>query len=217
MDASLITVAGGTLGGTGTLSGPVVVNAGATLAPGSSIGTLTISNNLTLQAGSITSVELNKTAHTCDQVLGMSNVTYGGTLVLSNLSGTLAAGDTFKVFDALSYSGSFAALSPTNPPGVNLRWNTNTLTLDGTLRIQSPGVSQPVINSLVNAGGSFIFGGNNGTPGGAYFVLSTNNLAIPRTNWPVVGAGGFDGAGNFSYTNAITPGTPQMFFQLRAL
>jgi autotransporter-associated beta strand protein len=216
MDASLITVAGGTLGGTGVLSGPLVVNAGATLAPGSSIGTLTVSDNLTLQAGSITSVELNKSAATCDQVLGMSNVVYGGTLVISNLSGTLATGDAFKLFDAMTYSGSFAALSPTNPPGAGIRWNTNTLATDGTLRVLSTVPSQPVINSVVNAGGSIVFGGTNGSAWGSYSVLSTNSLTIPRTNWPIVATGVFDGAGQFSYTNTITPGTPQRFFLLRA-
>jgi autotransporter-associated beta strand protein len=216
MDASLITVAGGTLGGTGTLSGPLVVNAGATLAPGSSIGTLTVNNNLTLQVGSITSVELNKTAATCDQVLGLSNVLYGGTLVITNLSGTLVGGEAFKLFDAATYSGSFTALSPTNPPGAGFSWNTNTLAVDGTLRVQGPVTARPVINSVVNAGGNIIFSGTNGSPGTGYSVLSTNNLIIPRTNWPVVGTGTFDGAGHFSYTNAITPGTPQAFFLLRA-
>jgi autotransporter-associated beta strand protein len=217
MDGNLITVAGGTLGGTGIISGPVVVNASATLAPGSSIGSLTVNSNLTFLPGSVASIEFNKTAGTCDQVIGLSNVTYGGTLLLSNLSGSLAAGDAFKVFDALAYSGAFAALSPTNPPGVGIRWNTNTLTLDGTLRVQSTTPSQPGISSVGNIDGSIVFSGTNGTAWGAYAVLSTNNIAIPRTNWPVIATGVFDGTGHFSYTNAIVPGTPQRFYLLRAL
>jgi autotransporter-associated beta strand protein len=215
MDGSLITVAGGTLAGTGVIGGPVVVNSGATLSPGSSIGTLTVSN-LTLQAGSTTFVELNKTALTCDQVVGLSNVTYGGSLVISNLSGTLAANDAFKLFDSLAYSGSFTALSPTNPPGAGIRWNTNTLALDGTLRILSTTPSQPGISSVANAGGNLIIAGTNGSPWGSYAVLSTNNVAIPRTNWPVIATGVFDGSGNFNYTNAIQL-SGQRFFLLRAL
>jgi autotransporter-associated beta strand protein len=218
---TVLTNAFGTLSGTGVLSGPVFISSGASLAPGSvpgsSIGTLTVSDSLNLQAGSVTSIELNKGAGTWDQVLGMSNMTYGGTLVLSNLSGTLAVNDAFKVFDAMSYSGAFTALSPTNPPTAGIRWNTNTLATDGTLRILSTTPSKPTITSVVNAGGNIVFGGANGSPWGAYSVLSTNNLTIPRSNWPVVGTGVFDGAGHFSYTNAITPGTPQRFFLLRAL
>src|SRR5262249_29833824 len=42
------TVAGGTLGGTGLITGPVIVQSAGTLAPGTSIGTLSISNTLSL-------------------------------------------------------------------------------------------------------------------------------------------------------------------------
>src|SRR3989442_1163119 len=43
-----LTIASGTLGGTGTITAPVIVQAGATLSPGASVGTLTISNTLLL-------------------------------------------------------------------------------------------------------------------------------------------------------------------------
>lgn len=49
---------GGTLGGTGALAGTTFVNSGATLAPGNSIGTLTV-GNIEFAAGSIYTVELN--------------------------------------------------------------------------------------------------------------------------------------------------------------
>jgi autotransporter-associated beta strand protein len=216
---NVVTNAFGTLTGTGALSGPVYISAGAVLAPGSvpgsSIGAMAV-GALTLQSGSFTSMELNKSALTSDQVLGLTNVTYGGTLVLSNLAGALAANDSFKLFDSLAYSGSFSALSPTNPPGAGIRWNTNTLTLDGTLRILSTSPSQPGISSVMNAGGNIIIGGTNGSPWGSYAVLSTNNVAIPRTNWPVIATGIFDGSGHFNYTNSILP-SGQRFFLLRAL
>ncbi len=47
-----VTVSGGTLGGTGTIAGPVVVNSGGHVAPGAGIGTLTLTNSLTLAIGS---------------------------------------------------------------------------------------------------------------------------------------------------------------------
>ena len=46
---NVLTNAGGTLSGTGVISGAVYVNSGAILAPGASIGSLTLNNTLTLQ------------------------------------------------------------------------------------------------------------------------------------------------------------------------
>jgi hypothetical protein len=81
-------------------------------------------------------MELNAAAGTNDLVRGLTSVTYGGTLTLSNLSGTITASNTFRLFSANSYSGAFTALTPASP-GQNLAWNTNTLTMDGTLRVTS--------------------------------------------------------------------------------
>jgi autotransporter-associated beta strand protein len=126
-----VTVNGGVLGGTGTIAGAVAILAGGTLAPGASIGTLTISNSLTLSG--VIVMELNAAGRTNDLVRGLSSVTYGGTLVLSNVA-SVAASNTFKLFSANSYHGAFGALSPAIP-GPDLAWNTNTLATDGTLRV----------------------------------------------------------------------------------
>ncbi len=163
-----VTVAGGTLSGTGTMTGPVVVNAGtlsgtetitgpvvintfATLAPGPSIGTLTISNTLTLQPGSSTSIDVNKSTGACDQIAGLTGITYGGTLVINNQAGVLAAGDAFHLFKAGSYSGTFTRFSPPTP-GAGLAWDTSTLATDGTLRVittnRAPITSQLAGNQL---------------------------------------------------------------------
>jgi autotransporter-associated beta strand protein len=73
------TVGAGTLGGSGTITGPVVVNSGATLAPGDqALGTLTLGNTLALAGGSQTVMWLNGTANTNSSVLGASAVTYSG-------------------------------------------------------------------------------------------------------------------------------------------
>jgi autotransporter-associated beta strand protein len=47
-----VTVYGGTLGGTGMISGPVDIKSGGTISPGNSIGTLTLGSNLTVESGS---------------------------------------------------------------------------------------------------------------------------------------------------------------------
>jgi autotransporter-associated beta strand protein len=151
VSTNLVVVVGGTLGGSGLIRGPVTIQSGGTLSPGAILGTtstLTISNSLNL-AGT-TFMALNKSAGTNDQVRGLASVTYGGTLSLTNLSGTLATNDTFKIFSAAGYSGAFAGITPAIPaPG--FAWNTNTLTTDGTLRIlQTVNLTPTNLTSVVS-------------------------------------------------------------------
>ena len=127
---------GATLGGTGAILGPVTVASGGTLSPGTSIGTLAISNNLVLAAGSTSVFEADLDTLAKDKVVGLTKVTYGGTLSLALSGRTPVASDTFKLFSATTYAGTFASISPATP-GANLAWNTNTLAADGTLRIAS--------------------------------------------------------------------------------
>jgi autotransporter-associated beta strand protein len=134
--ASSVSVTNGTLGGNGLINGPVVIQSAGRLSPGTSIGVLTISNSLTLS--SVTVMELNSSSGTNDLVRGLTSVAYGGTLLLSNLSGTITATNAFKLFGANAFSGSFTSFSPI-APGPGLAWNTNTLATDGTLRVVSTG------------------------------------------------------------------------------
>ena len=54
------------------------------------------------------------------QVTG--SLAYGGTLIITNLGATaFAAGDSFKLFNAANYSGTFANLLPVIS-GINLAW-----------------------------------------------------------------------------------------------
>jgi autotransporter-associated beta strand protein len=144
-----VTVVGGVLGGGGVVKGAVTVQTGGMLSPGETIGVLTISNSLLLSGTTL--MQLNKSLGTNDQVRGLNSVTYGGVLALTNLSGTLTAADTFRLFAAASYSGAFASLSPAVPaPG--LAWNTNTLATDGTLRLVQTVNTTPtnIINQVSN-------------------------------------------------------------------
>jgi autotransporter-associated beta strand protein len=150
-----VTVAtGSTLTGVGQIAGPVTVQSGATLAPGASIGTLVISNMLTLSGNTV--MEVTKTAGviTNDLLRGMTYLAYGGTLFV-NLSGqALAVGDTIKLFNADYYSGEFAAISP-GKPGPGLQWNIAGLAngvlgvaaevIFGSLTISNAGFEAPVL------------------------------------------------------------------------
>lgn len=112
---------GATLAGTGTVYGAVTLEEEAVLAPGADgIGTLNISNVLNLAADSVTRVELDRAAGTSDVVVCRGRASYGGTLVLSNFAGTLAAGDRFRIFDAASRTGTFAQIS--GPPARQAHW-----------------------------------------------------------------------------------------------
>ena len=137
-----VTVAGGTLAGNGALNVPVQIDVGGTLAPGASIGILTINSALVL-AGT-TAMEINKATLTNDLIRGLSSVTNGGTLQVTNLGGVLNSGDSFKLFDAASYGGSFASLQlPELSPG--LVWNPTRLLIDGTLSVNGA----PVASNLL--------------------------------------------------------------------
>lgn len=149
LGVTAVIVTNAALGGNGLIQGPVTIQAGGRLAPGTSIGTLTISNSLTLSGNTI--MELNTAAGTNDFVRGLSSVTYGGRLTLTFTAGTITASNTFKLFSANNYSGVFTAFTPTSP-GQSLAWNTNTLATDGTLRLVSTapvGITHATSGSLL--------------------------------------------------------------------
>jgi len=145
--SGVVTVnSGARLAGNGTIAGSVTNN--GTLAPGTDvIGTLTVNGNLVFGAGATHLARLNKSANTNDLVRGLTQVQYAGTLVLTNLAGSLAANDSFKLFDAAgaAYSGSFASVVPATP-GAGLTWDLTHLTTDGTVRVASGGVDLTPIN-----------------------------------------------------------------------
>src|ERR1043166_1653260 len=126
---------GATLGGSGTIAGPVTVQAGGILGPGASIGTLTVANAVTL--GGTTSMEINKSGATTTSdklVRSGGDLSYGGTLTVTLLGGSdaLTGGETFDLFDANSFSGSFGTMNvPSLAAGLN--WWTDPLVVDGTI------------------------------------------------------------------------------------
>jgi hypothetical protein len=113
----------------------VNVDAGGTLTAGlTNTGVLTINNELTFASGATFSAKIDKGSATQDLIQGLAKVTYAGTLTVTNLSGFLAINDSFKLFDAAVYEGSFSAVVPVTP-GLGLAWDTTQLAVDGTLRI----------------------------------------------------------------------------------
>lgn len=211
-DQKLTLNTGQVLQGSGTVNGSLLANSGATVVPGGSntIGTLTVTGAVTLSGTTL--MDLNKTAGTSDQIGGATSIAYGGTLSLNNLAGTLAAGDSFQLFSAGSYSGAFANISPSTP-GPGLSWDLSALG-SGTLKVAAT-ATPPAFTGITVSGGNVVLAGKNNTgAGGTYHILSSTNVTLPLTNWIILTNGTFDGSGNFSFTNAVGTNR-QQFYILR--
>jgi autotransporter-associated beta strand protein len=148
---SLVVNNGATLGGGGTILGPVSILTGGTLSPGNSIGTLAISNNLSFVSTATNIMEINAGSVTCDKVIGVGTLTYGGTLMVTNTGGTLASGQTYPLFSANLYAGSF---NVTNLPALpsSLRWQWTPT--NGTLAVVPAVNTTPTNITAVVSGGN---------------------------------------------------------------
>ena len=206
---SAVSVYGGTLGGTGSIFAPVAIYRGATLAPGGPPGVLGVANNLTLAGGSTVAAQINAQTGGATQVRGLSNVVYGGTLTITNLAGTLAAGQSFPLFSALGASGSFTNIAPSLGPG--LAWSF--APANGILAVVALAPPQ-FTNFTLGANGAFTLAGT-GPAGQTYRILAATNPATPFTNWFVAAGGAFTG-GRFSFTDPATTNYPQRYYRLSA-
>ena len=139
-----------------------------------------------------------------------TTITYAGTLSLNNLAGTLAAGDSFKLFSATNYAGSFSAITPATP-GAGLLWVTSALNTSGTLSVALAPIPRIVNFGVV--GSNLVLSGTNGPANGTYWVLTTTDVGQPLANWTPVHTNTFTAGGNFSYTNGA-PVDPQRFYTI---
>jgi hypothetical protein len=213
-----LTLAGGqTLAGIGTINGNLVVSPGATISPAgtnttigitagsNSVGTLAAQDDITLSGTTLIKLDGSGTN---DVVEAQVEIFYGGTLSLVNISGApLAAGNSFPIFDATTYSGSFTTITPA-APGNGLAWDTSQLSSGIIGVISAPPSQLQFTNSSISAG-NLVFGGSGGTPNGMYELLTTTNLSSP---WVPIATNSFDVNGNFSVTNSIAG--PQQYFSI---
>jgi autotransporter-associated beta strand protein len=204
---------GGALGGNGKISGAVTVSSGGDFMPGNPLGTLTISNNLTLDAGSTTFAQVGHSPLTNNAVKTTGTLTEGGLLNVSNIGAVaLAAGDTFKLFNAATYAGSFNGVVLPPLTG-NLAWNTNSLANSGSLSVVA--LTSPAITGFEITGANLTISGSGGATNWPYFVEASTNLASGQ--WTPVTTNQFDSSGDFSITltNAIESSQPRTFFRLQ--
>lgn len=131
-----------TLDGQGTIRGSVLMNSPfpPTLAAGAGgIGRLTITNALTVSAGTI-ALEINRTnAFTNDEIIVQAGpiTINGGSLVVTNLGPDLVTGDVYHLFNGPVTGTGFASivLPSTNAANtITYQYQTN-LTVDGTITV----------------------------------------------------------------------------------
>lgn len=182
---SVVVNTGASLGGTGAIAGAANITSGANLAPGTSVGTLTV-GILNLNAGSTATYEFSTTPDNDKTVVTTSGgLTIDGGAITLYQEGTTIPFTTPGTYNLIGYSGSIggagvSALTVANPqPGFSYNFGTTGGFV--TLTIATSGV---VRDWVTDGGGSWADSLNwngafpNGSGAVANFLV---NLSAPAT------------------------------------
>ncbi len=181
---SAVTVNSGGLlavGTSATVDGPITVNSGGTLSLGVPffIGVLTNTSTVTLNAGSTCAFHLDAGNTNLNARLYANNLSYAGTLVVTNVAFTPATnGQVFQLVSSAAPTGNFAnAASVAIYPAGTGTFNPAT----GELTITSVPAA-PTLN-VTQTGNSFEFSWDN-LNGVYHLQAQTNSLSVGiSTNW----------------------------------
>ena len=205
------------LGGNGVIGGATTVQTGGALSPGvNGIGKLTFSTNLTLAGIVMMEISRNGGVPTNDAVLVSATLTQGGSLVVTNIgTNALVVGDSFPLFNASAYAGSFSTLVlPTLAS--NLVWNTSTLATNGTISVASVLANPPpTIGGLSWSATNGFSLTATGAVGGAYVMLGASNL-LPPVAWLPLLTNTADSNGIVSLNDPQATNLPLRFYRLKA-
>jgi pectate lyase len=89
-----------------------------------------------------------------------------------------------------------------------------TVFLDNVRVMLNLPTSAPVFTSVTQSGNEIVMQGTNGPATGAYEMLRSTNVGASVGAWQGVGIRGFDGAGNFSFTNPISSEVAAAFYRV---
>jgi hypothetical protein len=193
-----------TLSGAGTIEGKLNAGANSLVSPGDSIGTLIVTNTVTLAGTNLMELNRTNTPVNCDRIVSPSIIA-GGMLTVSNLGPALQGGDSFQLYST-PISGTFVV---TNLPALtgNLYW-TNTLASNGRIAVINPiNTAPPYITNAVSGSTMDLTWPADHTG----WQLQTNSVDLrsPGQWFTLLGS---------STTNHVTitidPGSPKVFFRL---
>ena len=182
-DGTLKLISGQTLAGFGTVAGKVAATNGAAIAPGSvgNVGTLTFNSTVNLTGGQA-QMAISKSGATLanDLLTGITTLTCGGSLIVTNLGpDALAAGDSFDLFNAMTFSGAFTNFNlPTL--ATNLVWDTSKAAVNGIISvIATVAITNQPASVTTNAGGTVAFtvGADGSTPIGFQWRFNGANIS----------------------------------------
>jgi autotransporter-associated beta strand protein len=200
----VLVVTNSILGGSGTINGEVTVLAGGRIAPGNSIGTLTINNNLSL-AGHL-NIEVNRSGLASDKVVVSGTLNNGGTgtVTVTNLGTVLQAGDSFALFNKALANGNAMAVT-----GGNVIW-TNKLAVDGTIAVVTAISSTPTNISYAVSGNTLTL---SWPQDHLTWILQSNSVGLTSTNswFPVSGS-----ANSTQQIITVDPTKQNVFYRLIA-
>ncbi len=199
--------AGSTLAGNGIIGSATTVDDFANFAPGNPSGTLTFSNNLTLNDNSVLRFALGTSS---DSVVVTGDLILTGQLQITNAVG-FGPGSypLFTCSGALDLGNLVLAAAPA---GYNYSFDTSSPVMV-KLVVSLP--APPNFGNINLTGTHLVFSGSNGAPFMNYYVLGATNLMTPLTNWTRIATNQFDANGAFSFTNGVDAGTPQNFYRLQ--
>ena len=160
-----VTGAGGTLtlnsgqvvGGNGTVKGILVAPAGAKVAPGLPMGTLTVTGNGTVNGTYLANLNRTNSPSNCSKFTSSGGtITYSGaTLAATNIGPKLQVGDFFQLFPGATAGFSTAQLPTIDVPNNAVyTWN-NTVSSDGRITVAT-------VADLVNTNSTNITASVNG-------------------------------------------------------
>jgi len=76
--------------------------------------------------------------------------------------------------------------------------------------------SAPIITSIAVSGPTLTITATNGLANGAFVLLQSDSVTLPRTQWTAVFTNSFDGNGRVNLsTNVVNPANPREFYILR--
>ena len=204
-----------------------IVDDGATLALNSGIavsvgktftvnGTLEFNTSQITGAGTLTVDSTGVLVGNGESQLttGLGSIAYNGTLNLPGLP-TFAGGESFVLFGATSYSGSFTSIIPATP-GAGLTWDTSQLTTSGTLAVTSGGGPVVQITGITFDGTNININGSAGVANAfaSFSVVTNGDFSTPVASWSVQGTGACDENGDFTYSVPMDTGTSVLFYDV---